>query len=300
MSISISSRFFERLGDQFVIYSLLAKSGEVISLSTGFEKIFGLPVNTVINRHWAEVIQWLPTTREYVDYENELLMQGKQNFTNLELQFYHPDGRLKTVKASQYIAKDESSNIVIEGIAEDITRRAELENTLQQMALFDSLTRVFNRKAIEHAIESEFKRSIRHGHQASVLLLDLDYFKRINDKYGHAAGDQALEKFATTLTETVRASDSVGRYGGEEFIVLLPETTISEAMKLAERIRKNTAELLIDFNGQLITFTTSIGVAAFPVHAKSWEKFYLKIDQALYDAKHAGRNCVKVAEKATQ
>lgn len=289
-------RFYDRLGGHFVLYSIQVDSNEFICLSSGFETIFGLPISRVINKRWDEVIKWLADSREYIESQNAFFIQGQKDFERLEVQFVHPDGKIKTVIASQYIAKDENDRYVIEGIMEDITKRVEMEATLEEMAFFDPLTKLFNRKAIDYAINNELKRCERHGRQASILFLDLDCFKQINDKYSHAAGDKALEAFTHNLTRTIRSSDSAGRYGGEEFVVLLPETVLDNAVELAERIRKSTAGLEVDFKGEAITFTTSIGVASFPDHADSWEQLYLKVDQALYEAKHSGRNCVKAAK----
>lgn len=289
-------RFYDRLGDHFVFYSILVDSNEFIYLTSGFEKIFGLPISSALNKRWDEVINWLADSKEYIESQNRFFIQGQKDFERLELQFVHPSGKIKTVMASQYIAKDENSSFVIEGIIEDISKRIELEMTLEEMAFFDPLTKLFNRKAIDYAIDNELQRCERHGRTASVLFLDLDCFKKINDKYSHIAGDKTLEEFTRGLTKTIRSSDSAGRYGGEEFIVLLPETSLENAMELAERIRKQTADLHVDYNGESISFTTSIGVASFPDHAKSWEQLYFKVDQALYEAKHSGRNCIKAAK----
>ena len=292
-------RFIERLGAHFVLFSHTTDTNQVIYLSNGFESIFGIPISEATNKHWAEVIHWTPESKQ--DYQHHLssLIRGNEEFSKFELSFIHPDGKKKHVSVSEYIATDEGGATVIEGIVEDITSRIELENTLEHMALFDSLTGLYNRKAIEFALTNEIQRSGRYQHQVSVLLLDLDHFKLVNDTHGHQAGDRVLEAFATVLSDSIRTSDSAGRYGGEEFIVLLPETALEHATAMAERLRQRISELRVNYEDNIIELTTSIGVAVFPDHADAWEELNPRLDKALYAAKHAGRNCVKVANQVS-
>ena len=293
--LSRYQRFTDRLGDHYVLFSHTTDTNRVLYLSHGFELIFGMPIEVATNKHWAEVINWTPESKQ--DYQHHLssLIRGDQEFAKFEMSFIHPDESKKHVSVSEYIAIDENGSTVIEGIVEDITSRVEIENTLEHMALFDSLTSLYNRKAIEFALNNEIQRSGRYQHKVSVLLLDLDHFKNINDTYGHQAGDQVLEAFAEVITDSIRGTDSAGRYGGEEFIVLLPETALENAVALAERLRQRVAELRVQSGDNTIKLTTSIGVAVYPDHADSWKSLYPILDKALYAAKHAGRNAVKVA-----
>jgi diguanylate cyclase (GGDEF)-like protein len=123
---------------------------------------------------------------------------------------------------------------------------------------------------------------------------DLDHFKKVNDTYGHLAGDETLRKVAALISESVRNIDIACRYGGEEFAVLLPMTDPAGALKIAERLRENVEELKIEFNGLLIEITISIGVAAY--QGESAARFFERADQAAYQSKVQGRNRVSVAE----
>lgn len=163
-----------------------------------------------------------------------------------------------------------------------------LSEELQVLASLDSLTGVFNRRAFRAAAQGFMGQPERSGH---LLVLDLDHFKRINDRYGHAAGDEVLRGFSTVLGNTTRNSDLVGRTGGEEFCILLPSATEQEAMGVAERIRQQVADLESRWNGALVKATVSIGVA--PIQdTRDLDHATAEADRALYAAKRSGRNRV--------
>jgi len=162
----------------------------------------------------------------------------------------------------------------------------------EESAYKDELTGLFNRRSFNQEIPKEMERFRRFGHPFTLLMLDLDHFKYFNDSYGHSAGDQALRDMARILGETARLLDCVVRYGGEEFAVILPQTTREEAVGVAERIRQAVQQHSILFAGQkLPTITVSIGLACFPTDALDMASLVQRADQALYQAKVA-RNCV--------
>ena len=163
----------------------------------------------------------------------------------------------------------------------------------EENAYKDELTGLFNRRSFNQEIPREMERFRRFGHPFSLLMLDLDHFKDFNDTYGHSAGDQALRDLAQILGETARLLDSVVRYGGEEFAVILPQTTREEAVGVAERIRLAVQRHVINFAGQqLPTITVSLGLACFPNDALDMASLVQRADQALYQAK-VTRNCVR-------
>ena len=163
----------------------------------------------------------------------------------------------------------------------------------EESAYKDELTGLFNRRSFNQEIPREMERFRRFGHPFTLLMLDLDHFKNFNDTYGHSAGDQALRDIAQILGETARLLDSVVRYGGEEFAVILPQTTREEAVGVAERIRLAVQRHGIDFAGQqLPAITVSIGLACFPNDALDMASLVQRADQALYQAK-VTRNCVR-------
>jgi len=165
------------------------------------------------------------------------------------------------------------------------------EAATQRLSMTDELTGLANRRAILNSIRHELARTSRSGIETSVVLLDLDHFKAINDTYGHDIGDRVLKKTATVLTTSVRSADWVGRYGGEEFIVLLPDTPGTEAAMVIERCRQQIEEspLLMD-NGERLTVTASFGIVSLSGEQVDPDEALKRADQALYEAKEAGRN----------
>lgn len=162
---------------------------------------------------------------------------------------------------------------------------------LQFDATHDPLTGVWNRSAALELLDREIARSEREGTRVAVLMLDLDHFKDVNDNYGHAGGDRVLQTIAASIGSILRTSDILARHGGEEFLVIAPSCTDTQAQCMAERIRLRLHSACIDLDGHAIRVTTSIGgvVASFPF---SSEELIALADRALYQAKANGRNCV--------
>jgi len=179
-------------------------------------------------------------------------------------------------------------------------RLAELEQ-LQNDARTDPKTQVFNMRGWSEFAERAIARAIKSRHNVALLMIDLDHFKSINDSFGHPAGDDVLRIVAQKIDETTRPSDIVGRFGGEEFLVLLPDTNRLTASGAAERIRSTIAELRIsttDKRGEQTTIshrTTSIGIALYPEHGASLQALVHAADSAVYEAKESGRNRVRIA-----
>lgn len=164
---------------------------------------------------------------------------------------------------------------------------------LANLAEHDSLTGLLNRRAFESLLTSEIERSIRYNRSFSLIICDADYFKDLNDVYGHQAGDCVLQALASAIENELRAADSACRYGGEEFAILLPETTADTAEQLAERIRLNVEALSLNYDATpLPTTTMSFGIASFPHHAEGVVDLVRAADNALYAAKKQGRNQV--------
>ena len=162
---------------------------------------------------------------------------------------------------------------------------------LNRLAGTDKLTGAWNRRRLEEAVRSEMDRLARYDHPLSLLVLDADFFKSVNDRYGHGTGDQVLVELASQLRAAQRTSDSLTRWGGEEFIVLCPNTTLSTASRLAERLREKIAKADFPELGHL---TVSIGVAEC-MPDETWEHWFQRADAALYQAKANGRNQVQFA-----
>lgn len=170
-----------------------------------------------------------------------------------------------------------------------------VQRELLQQASHDPLTKVLNRRALEDVIGTEHARSLRGNVPLSVIMLDIDHFKRINDRFGHGRGDEILIEVATVLTKNTRPYDSIARFGGEEFIILLPNTTLDKAEVIAENLRKKVAEHDYNFKpSDGINVTASFGATECNLVKEGWLKVLERADKGLYKAKSAGRNNVIV------
>jgi len=177
-------------------------------------------------------------------------------------------------------------------------RTAELARTnakLKEMAITDPLTRVFNRRHFFELAQQELARAQRYGQPLSAIMLDLDHFKQINDHYGHMAGDHVLQAVVQLVRDNIREVDILGRYGGEEFAILMPNTALPGTLDIAQRVCMTIASQSVQVDDETIPVTTSLGVVSL-VDAKdiNVEMLLDKADQALYAAKQAGRNRVEV------
>jgi diguanylate cyclase (GGDEF)-like protein len=175
--------------------------------------------------------------------------------------------------------------------AEDAVTRADVA---QERAMTDALTGLLNRYGLQHMLAREMSETRRYNRPLSCLMIDLDYFKSVNDVHGHAAGDTALQQVATVLTENVRGSDVVFRYGGEEFLVLLPETDLEGALSLAEKIRQAAHARSFGDGEHVFGLTLSVGAATLWDN-ESGNDMIARADMALYQAKEQGRNRVEAA-----
>ncbi len=160
----------------------------------------------------------------------------------------------------------------------------------------DPLTGLYNRRYMESMLSHELQRAQRAGYSVSLIMMDIDHFKKLNDTYGHPAGDEVLRRLAVLMKSQVRRADVACRYGGEEFLIILPETPLDVAAERAEELRTAFADLSIEHEGQMMQGKLSLGVAVSPDHAGTPQQLIKAADTALYAAKTGGRNRVVLAE----
>jgi diguanylate cyclase (GGDEF)-like protein len=168
--------------------------------------------------------------------------------------------------------------------------------SLRKLAETDPLTNLLNRRAFMDAAADAMRYYQRYGRAIATLVVDIDHFKRVNDVHGHAAGDAVIRRIGELIAQTLRETDKVARFGGEEFVVLLREVGEHDAHELAERIRLVIAESRIPFDGKELSVTVSIGCAAITAHDRDIEELIERADRALYAAKGSGRNCIRLAQ----
>jgi len=184
---------------------------------------------------------------------------------------------------------------------EESLRRS--EELYRQLAITDSLTGIFNRRHFYQLANSELQRTCRYCRPVAVIMIDIDYFKQVNDSYGHAIGDQVLQALASLIREALRAIDIFARYGGEEFIVLLPETNLRAVKPIAERLCRKAAEMPLTIDSNHINISISVGASAFDPSTqlfpssktRTLDQLIQLADKALYEAKAAGRNQVCIS-----
>ncbi len=207
-----------------------------------------------------------------------------------------PDGSMKWVQTKGYrIEPQDPDDERYAWVSTDISERKSNEQNLSYLAHHDPLTGLRNRLQLAERVESEIIRSRRHGHSLALLIIDVDHFKAVNDCYGHMAGDLALCALAATLKEQIRSIDSAFRYGGEEFVVMLPEESLPQALQVAGRIRQRVSEQPLQLENGNVHMTVSIGVSVFPADGESYSRLIRVADAHLLNAKQQGRNRVQPA-----
>jgi diguanylate cyclase (GGDEF)-like protein/PAS domain S-box-containing protein len=214
------------------------------------------------------------------------------------------DGTVIWMEITARVVRDLSTDKPLEAVIvmRDVTERKLMEDKLARLALTDDLTSLANRRAFDQDLDREWKRTLREGSQISLLLLDVDYFKEFNDKYGHQVGDDCLRTIAIAVQEAVRATDIAARYGGEEIAVILPSTDTAGAVEVAGKVRSGIEALKLSHEGHPEGgrwVTASLGVATALARdggtMRMPESLLLAADNALYKAKHEGRNRIATA-----
>ena len=192
--------------------------------------------------------------------------------------------------------------IAITDATDDCVNASQLSKamtSLETLSRVDGLTGISNRSHFENRLIEEFMRAQRYKSNLSFMLMDLDHFKKVNDTYGHLAGDEVLRVVAEKIAKEIRSVDFVGRYGGEEFAVFLPQTTTDGAISVAERIRQSIASEPVQFEEKSISITISVGVAQYKKTHKNHEVLISEADRALYRSKANGRNKVTLYSQET-
>ena len=283
-------RLFENMQD---VYYRTDAQGIVQHVGPGVRRVLGYEPHEIEGRT-AE--SYYPQSSDRDAFKAAILADGE--VSDFPGQMVRRDGQVIDISISSHALYDHAGNFAgVEGIYRDVTQRKNLERELQRLATTDMLTGIANRRAFLETAESAYAHSCHSGEPLTLLMLDLDHFKAINDRYGHLEGDRALVAFAQAVKSQLRASDAVGRLGGEEFGVLLPLTTLAEGLEAAHRILQSVRALqLNDDTGQAYRITTSLGVGAFRQNDRSLRDMLDRADQALYLAKHRGRDQIASLE----
>ncbi len=289
-----------------VIWLRDIKTRQVLYVNPAFEELCGLSCeefyknpNAFINAVHPEDKKWV---KEGVLYRSDIH------------RILRPDGSVRWVWGRTFPVMDEAGEIYrTAAITEDITDRKHaeeelkranelleaqmdeiqrLQSSLRDQVIRDPLTGLYNRRYLNETLDRELSRALREGYPVSLVMVDIDNFKSVNDTYGHYAGDMVLVNLAELLTRQTRASDLVCRLGGDEFLLVFPNVTARIAYDRAEQYRLSFQETSTIFNQLEIRATLSIGIAIFPDHGIASQEVLTAADRALYQAKAKGRNCV--------
>jgi len=218
-------------------------------------------------------------------------LQGKRDAYEVEYRIKHKDGKYLWYYDRGTITKrdEQGKPLYVQGIVFDITESKNIEDKLVDMAEKDELTGLYNRRMLFQTLDKLKSEHQRNGQEFSLIMFDIDHFKKINDEHGHLTGDKVLEELASVVLEDKRESDSVYRYGGEEFFIVLPKTKKESALKVARRLHKKIQHLEIDPVDQI---TVSMGVVSFEVGEEVDDVIH-RADDLMYEAKQSGRNRIK-------
>jgi diguanylate cyclase (GGDEF)-like protein len=298
------------LGTTNSLVMVLDREGRLLSWNASFD---GLKQN-LPNARTVQDFLSSPSRVLFDEFLKNTLSERTRKQANLEFAWENrwgdfsslfiplPDGRVLFIAEPMHGISDlETITAELEKIKRSLAiKETELKAVLAQadeVSHTDSLTFLPNRKRIVSDLQREVMFSDRYGAPLAISLLDIDHFKNVNDTYGHVAGDEVLRKLAIELRDHIRHPDVIGRYGGEEFLVVLPHSTYKAAMEQAERLRKHVQSLVIPFNDEEIRLTISLGIAQYRPHREDWQAFLSRADTALYKAKNGGRNRWVVAEE---
>lgn len=246
-------------------------------------------------RQWADFVH--PDDRERAWASIHAVLEGRAAQHRLEYRMCHKDGTFRWILDQAKVMERAADGRPLRmcGTHADVTERKLLEEAIRRQAEVDYLTGVFNRRHFVAAGETEIGRALRYGNELSILMMDVDYFKQVNDRHGHRVGDAVLRHLVEVCVGTLRSIDIVGRLGGEEFAVLLPETDCTAAVEVAERLREAIAAARVAVDGVPVQVTVSIGVAPMSSCDDDMDVLLGRADAALYEAKRGGRNRVCAA-----
>jgi diguanylate cyclase (GGDEF)-like protein/PAS domain S-box-containing protein len=284
------SKAFRASPDPMILSAI--DTGQVLDINVGFTEQYGYTREETIGRTTLDIGLWADLQQRA---DTAALMRERGELRNHEVDFRTKDGRIVTVLGSAAkLSIDGHDHWLVQ--FRDITERKRLLLALENQARTDYLTGLANRRYFMERAEQEVSRLKRHGGDIAVLMLDLDHFKRINDDYGHRTGDETLRAFSQCCRLAVRDIDILARMGGEEFAILLPQTSDAQAVEVAERIRRTTADIALRAeDGRDVSITVSIGIATTSGENDNdnlIEMLLNNADKALYCAKEGGRNRV--------
>jgi diguanylate cyclase (GGDEF)-like protein/PAS domain S-box-containing protein len=275
----------------------------VLDANSVAQKMLDKSIDEIIGKHPMDVFKdWPQLVNRFLsadEIHEEIQIPGEPPRT-VELVISHLYNRFNMLEGRVIVAHDITEHKWLENdlkyanevLKLQLAKIDELRAQLQEQAIRDPLTNVYNRRYMAEFLDQEIARGARESYPVSVAIMDMDHFKQFNDNYGHKCGDIVLQAFANFLVEHTRRSDVVCRYGGEEFVILMPNAPLEASYERVEEWRQDFCESAIAYEDMKFSTTFSAGVAAFPEHGLTGDAILQAADKALYRSKNGGRNRV--------
>ncbi len=283
-------RFRQLFEDSPLPYQAMDDHGRVVDVNAAWLEMMGMISDQVVGQSFGELMdanEW----RKFMHMFPSFIKNGA--LANFQLTINHADGTPLIIELNGRVAYDIHGDFKqTHCVLQNITERMAIEHELRRLATSDPLTGLANRRAFFTEADHALLQCARYHHDYTVMMLDIDHFKSINDTFGHDVGDQVLKLVSNEMQQQIRAVDILGRLGGEEFAIALPEADISTATTVAERIRIAVEAFSLDTEQGCVRFTISIGLSQLS-DAKSNEALIKKADELLYQAKQNGRNRIE-------
>lgn len=286
----VSQAIVEKSLDAVVVIN---RAGSIVFWNAAAQELFGYQSSEVLGKYVHDILPAHDLRQQAGKSFDEFRENGSGPIigSSLLVRALRKDGAEIHVSFSP-------NTILVEGelyvfaFLRDVSDLISLQEKLKHQAMTDELTGVLNRRAFLQQAEAVYGMSVKSDEPLALLMMDIDYFKKINDLYGHPAGDATLQSFAKNITGIIRKSDIFGRVGGEEFSMILINTPLQVALDLAERIRQATEKLIVETDRVCVKLTVSIGVTMLEHENDSIYEMQKRCDNELYKAKNKGRNCI--------
>jgi diguanylate cyclase (GGDEF)-like protein/PAS domain S-box-containing protein len=283
---------------------MLDAKNRVVDFNPAMKKFLGDEPDSILGRHVSELLgDWLEESDSFlgtVESQNEMrIPNDPSRYLDLRVTplfdvYQHLSGRL-------IVFRDITERKDVEKQLRGANRRLQsqlieigiLQSQLREQAIRDPLTNLFNRRYLEETLDREIARAAREKYSVSLTMIDIDHFKHVNDSHGHEAGDVMLKAVADVLAGLSRRGDFVCRYGGEEFVVVMPNINVDVAYERAETLRVSLNSLRVPYGSYLLSATFSMGIASYPANGDERESLLRAADRAMYAVKEAGRDHIR-------
>lgn len=293
--------------------SMIDRDGRMVIANQRYSETFGLSIKSIKGKHYSSVFPTETSIRleslldecfsgKQVEFDDEWNVRGQSTrfVHGMCVPVFEGETVVSVVTAIMDLTEIQNAQSRLRSANAELERRVEevhaLQALLREQAIRDPLSGLYNRRYLDETLDRELARALREGYPVSIVMCDIDYFKALNDTYGHQAGDEVIRSLARFLREQARASDILCRYGGEEFLLVLPGMSPDNALERIDAWRKKLAERRVIFGPFELSTTVSFGIASYPAHGETPELLIAAADQALYLAKRKGRNRVEHSE----